>query len=67
MMAGNLYKNYRVEWMVQESRTPAALAEDQGLVLSSYILRYLMLLSTYNSTYSTQDSDNECSKYVQIE
>ena len=67
MRAGNLYKNYRVAGMVQESQTPAALAEDQGLVLDTYIERYLMVLSTYNSTYSTQDSDNECSMYFQIE
>lgn len=67
MMAGNLCKNYRVERMVQESWTPAALSEDRDLVLGTYILRYLMVLSTHNSTYSTQDSDNECSMYVQIE
>lgn len=67
MMAGNLYKNFRVARMVQESRTPAILAEDQGLVFDTYIVRYLMVLSTYNSTYSTQDSDNECSMYFQIE
>ena len=67
MMAGNLYKNFRVARMVHESRTPATLAEDQGLVFDTYIVRYLMVLSTYNATYSTPDSDNECSMYFQIE
>lgn len=69
MMACNLSKNYKVEGNDSAIKELCCSCRRPGFGSWHSYVKVLMLMvpSTYNSSYSPQYYDNECSIYVQIQ